>query len=197
MTIYLTQNGEKYGPFTLDEVQDLIRVGRAHENDLAWYEGQTTWVPLRDVPGFVNPRPARPIGVWIISILSFACAPFALLGVVMIALMQSGAIPVRPEQAEVFRQLGPVYYIVMLLNTALALTWTVLFFMLKRVAIWFYVASLGVGILYMIYNLAVHGTISPGSRSVVLTGIIMGVGWTINAALLYYNWHLIRKGVMR
>jgi hypothetical protein len=197
MTLYLAQNGERLGPYTLAQVQDLVREGRARDTDLAWYEGQTTWVPLRDVPGFVSPRPTRPVGVWIISLLFFACTPFSLLGLVGVALMQRGVITVPPQEAAVFQQLGPLYYIIYLINTGLVLTWVVLFFMLRRASLWFFIASLSLGLLFMLYNLVTQGTVSPGSTHTALTVVILGVSWALNAALLYYNWHLIRKGVMR
>jgi len=197
MTLYLTKNGTQAGPYTFEQVQDFIRDGHVRETDLAWYEGQATWVPLRDIPGFVVPKPTRPIGVWIISILFFAMLPCSLLGLVGVAMMQSGAIPVPPEQAQALQQLGPLYYILTLVCTGLGLAWAVLFFMLKRVSIWFFVASLGLGFLYMLYNLARYGTISPGSPHPAVTAVILGIVWALDAAILYYNWHLIRKGVMR
>jgi hypothetical protein len=197
MTLYLSQNGERMGPFTLDQVHELARTGQVRDTDLAWYDGQTTWVPLRDVPGFVSPRPTRPIGVWIISLFFFICTPFSLLALAGFALMQSGALPMPHQQAAVFQQLGPLYYIVSLVNTGIVLTWAVLFFMLKRASIWFFVASLGLAFLYLLYDLAKYGTISPGSDHPAITGIIVGISWALNAALLYYNWRLILKGVMR
>jgi hypothetical protein len=32
---------------------------------------------------------------------------------------------------------------------------------------------------------------------VALQAIILIITWMLNLALLYYNWHLIRKGVLR
>jgi hypothetical protein len=197
MMLYVVINGEQTGPFTLEQVQELIRSGQVHDTDLAWAEGRETWVPLREFPGFVVPKPTRPIGVWIISLFFFTCMPCSLLGLVGVAMMQAGAIPMPPQQAAVFQQLGPLYYIITLLNTGLVLTWAVLFFMLKRASLWFFIASLSVGFVYMIYNLAAQGTIAPGSPHPALVGVIVAITWVLNAALLYYNWHLIRKGVMR
>jgi GYF domain 2 len=197
MTLYLTKNGTQAGPYTFEQVQEFIRDGHVRDTDLAWSEGMPAWVPLRDIPGFVVPKPTRPIGVWIISLLFFTCMPCSLLGLVGVAMMQSGAIPVQHEQAEALQQLGPLYYIVTLLNTGLVLIWAVLFFLLKRASIWFLIASLGLGLVYMLYTLAAHGTIAPGNPHPLVTGVVVGIMWMLNAALLYYNWHLIRKGVMR
>jgi len=195
--LYVAINGEQTGPFTLEQVQELLRAGQVRDTDLAWAEGRETWVPLRDFPGFVVPKPPRPIGVWIISLFFFTCMPCSLLGVVTVAMMQSGAIPTQPEQAEALRQLGPLYYIITLFNTGLVLVWAVLFFMLKRASIWVLIASLGVGLLYMLYNVGTYGTIAPGSPHPAATYVILAIIWMLDAALLYYNWHLIRRGVMR
>jgi hypothetical protein len=197
MTLYLTKNGTQAGPYTFEQVQAFILDGHVRDTDLAWSEGMPAWVPLREIPGFVVPKPTRPIGVWIISLLFFTCMPCSLLGLVGVAMMQSGAVPVQAEQAQALQQLGPAYYIITLLNTGLVMIWAVLFFMLKRASIWFFIASLSVGFLYMLYSLIAHGTIAPGTPHPLVTYLIVGIIWLLDAALLYYNWHLIRKGVMR
>ena len=55
MNIIIHRNGENYGPYTLDQVKDLIRNRTFHELDLSWYEGRTDWISLKDVLSPVPP----------------------------------------------------------------------------------------------------------------------------------------------
>lgn len=68
MEIYITRNGERYGPYTLAEVQTDIDAGNILPTDLAWHNGATDWhevwqlegvnVPKRRVPPPPPPRTA-------------------------------------------------------------------------------------------------------------------------------------------
>ncbi len=60
MALYLTKNGEQLGPYTLDEVQALVRSGTVAENEWAWQEGLPNWIPLNQIPGYVSPPSALP-----------------------------------------------------------------------------------------------------------------------------------------
>ena len=99
MTLYISKNGQRLGPYTLAETQRLVANGTFHAADWAWYEGITDWIPLQQVPGIVLPSaqasvpaigatPAsyaphstvrRPILVWIICLLYFIIIPLGLI----------------------------------------------------------------------------------------------------------------------
>src|ERR1700685_1934498 len=61
MTIYITRNGERYGPYSLAEAQEHVRSGNLAMTDLAWHEGLPHWIPLNQIQGFTFLRPAAPV----------------------------------------------------------------------------------------------------------------------------------------
>jgi len=60
MAIYITKNGQQLGPYSMAEVQNLLRSGTLDITELAWQEGLPDWVPLHQIPGFVFVPPAPP-----------------------------------------------------------------------------------------------------------------------------------------
>ncbi len=57
MRITLARGGQKYGPFTVDQVNSMLIAGKAAASDLAWVEGTPDWVALGSVPGIVTMPP--------------------------------------------------------------------------------------------------------------------------------------------
>ena len=57
MRITLARDGQKYGPYSLDQVNTMLLSGKAAANDLAWIEGTPDWISLRTVPGVVAVPP--------------------------------------------------------------------------------------------------------------------------------------------
>lgn len=55
--IMVTQNGQQYGPYTLEEVNRLLASGDLSVNDLAWHEGAPGWIMLAAVAGVTAPAP--------------------------------------------------------------------------------------------------------------------------------------------
>jgi hypothetical protein len=55
MQIYIGRDGQREGPFTIEEVRARIAQGQARPDDLAWYDGAPGWMPLREVPGLQQP----------------------------------------------------------------------------------------------------------------------------------------------
>jgi hypothetical protein len=60
MAIHITKNGQQLGPYSMAEVQNLLRSGTVAVTDLAWQEGLPNWIPLYQIPGFVFVPPAPP-----------------------------------------------------------------------------------------------------------------------------------------
>ncbi len=44
--IFVINNDQKHGPYTLEEVQIRLQSKQFHPHNLAWYEGITDWLPL-------------------------------------------------------------------------------------------------------------------------------------------------------
>jgi len=59
MQITINRDGQNYGPYPLEQVQQMLQAGQAQLTDLAHYEGAADWVPLSQVPG-VAQAPAAP-----------------------------------------------------------------------------------------------------------------------------------------
>jgi len=55
MEIYLHQDGERTGPFTLEKVQGWLEGGELTVSDAAWFEGCEDWATVQDVPGIMLP----------------------------------------------------------------------------------------------------------------------------------------------
>ena len=60
MAIYITKNGQRLGPYSVIEAQNLVRSGTVIDTDLAWQEGLANWMPLKQIPGFRYVPPPAP-----------------------------------------------------------------------------------------------------------------------------------------
>ena len=60
--ITVRQSDRNYGPYSLEQVNALLVVGRVRHDDLAWVEGSPDWQALVTVPGVVAvpPLPTPP-----------------------------------------------------------------------------------------------------------------------------------------
>lgn len=56
MQVWIGRNGERFGPYTEDEVRQWLRDGTVRTDELGWYEGMTDWRPLGEL--FPDARPA-------------------------------------------------------------------------------------------------------------------------------------------
>ena len=55
MEIYLQQNAERSGPYTLENLQAWLEEGQLSVSDAAWFEGCSDWVKVQGVPGVMLP----------------------------------------------------------------------------------------------------------------------------------------------
>ena len=55
MEIYLHQDGERSGPYTLQNLQAWLEAGQLTVADAAWFEGCSDWVTVQDVPDIMLP----------------------------------------------------------------------------------------------------------------------------------------------
>jgi hypothetical protein len=56
MDIYITRNGEEFGPYTRESAFAHMKEDTISPDDLAWHEGMTDWLPLKDVLAGVKPQ---------------------------------------------------------------------------------------------------------------------------------------------
>ena len=60
MDIFLHQNGAQTGPYTEQQIRDMLKSGVAKEADYAWHDGMTDWLPLGQVLATLTPPPPPP-----------------------------------------------------------------------------------------------------------------------------------------
>ena len=49
--IHVSREGQRFGPYLVNEVKDYLKAGNLRFSDLVWYDGVVEWVPLSRVPG--------------------------------------------------------------------------------------------------------------------------------------------------
>ncbi|KAF1005672.1 MAG: hypothetical protein GAK28_03154 [Luteibacter sp.] len=58
MQVWIGRNGERFGPYTEDDVRQWLRDGTCRADELGWYEGMTDWRPLDELFPDARPEPA-------------------------------------------------------------------------------------------------------------------------------------------
>jgi hypothetical protein len=69
MNLYLSRDGQNFGPYTVDQAREYLAARQFLPNDYALFEGQTEWKPLGELLGIhtkqvepeTNPVPAEPV----------------------------------------------------------------------------------------------------------------------------------------
>ncbi|HET8942619.1 MAG TPA: DUF4339 domain-containing protein [Rudaea sp.] len=66
MDVWLMRANQKYGPYSLAEVEKWWRTGQLHSGDLIWHVGLPTWIPPQQAfiktPSVTTPQPPIPTG---------------------------------------------------------------------------------------------------------------------------------------
>jgi len=60
MKIHISRNGQKMGPYPLDQVNQYLEKGSLLPTDSAWHDGMADWVLLSDVAGVIIPSQDTP-----------------------------------------------------------------------------------------------------------------------------------------
>ncbi|MFT4692192.1 MAG: mono/diheme cytochrome c family protein [Limisphaerales bacterium] len=55
MQIHINRDGEDFGPYTLEQVNQYLQDGSVVPTDMAWHDGQPDWVPLPQIKGVAIP----------------------------------------------------------------------------------------------------------------------------------------------
>lgn len=56
MQIYIAKNGQRTGPYTVEQINPLLLTGDILGSDFAWYQGLEAWQPLDTLKGIVIPE---------------------------------------------------------------------------------------------------------------------------------------------
>lgn len=98
MQIHIHRDGQDFGPYTIDQVNQYLLDGTIVPTDMAWADGFPDWTPLPKVPGVVIPAGAAGAGtaagggkktVMMISIAAVAAAAITG-GIVFVAMNKGG-----------------------------------------------------------------------------------------------------------
>ena len=57
MEVFIQREGQQFGPYTVDEVNDFLESGELSPHDLAWFEGAPEWLPLVALEEGAGPAP--------------------------------------------------------------------------------------------------------------------------------------------
>lgn len=64
MQVHIDRGGQRFGPYSIDQVNAYLADGSLLATDLGWTDGMTDWLPLPKVPGVIAveaaPPPAAP-----------------------------------------------------------------------------------------------------------------------------------------
>ena len=53
MKIHIDRNGERFGPYSIEEINAYLANGTLLPSDLAWKDGMTNWLPVQQISGVV------------------------------------------------------------------------------------------------------------------------------------------------
>ncbi len=60
MQVFINKDGQQYGPYTLDQVNEYLVQGSLQATDPAWHEGMADWCPLNQIAGVVDASSPAP-----------------------------------------------------------------------------------------------------------------------------------------
>ncbi|HIL25080.1 MAG TPA: DUF4339 domain-containing protein [Verrucomicrobia bacterium] len=58
MMIHISRDGDQFGPYSPEQVQEYLASGQLLPTDLAWYEGAADWVPVTEIAGGATAMPS-------------------------------------------------------------------------------------------------------------------------------------------
>ena len=56
MKIYISRDGERYGPYNIEDINAYLVNGTLLPTDLAWQDGMTDWLSVSQISGVVMPE---------------------------------------------------------------------------------------------------------------------------------------------
>lgn len=61
MEIHITRNGEQWGPYSINEINEQIAEGSLQPDDFAWHDGLSEWVTVKNIQGVACKRMPPPV----------------------------------------------------------------------------------------------------------------------------------------
>jgi len=222
MDLFVHKNGQQSGPFSLTQIQAGLAAGSFNSADLAWHEGLAGWVPLAQIagvktsgasPAFLETpppyRPKRPILATVISILYFVISPFGLLFLLAVPDLANLNLPGTEGTRGFYQSFNGIDYTLSAALMVMNLVGAVFLFLMRRPALCCFACSFCLNLAYQVRmvffkNISVPGPgksnpitamMQQSMQSSMYMGFIFGIG--ISGALVYYVWHLNKRGQLR
>ncbi len=63
MEIFIVRDGQRYGPYSADQVRDYLQSGELVPTDLAWREGMNDMEPLETFLAHIGRSVQHPVGL--------------------------------------------------------------------------------------------------------------------------------------
>ena len=60
MQVHIDRNGERYGPYNIEDINAYLASGTLLPTDLAWQDGMTDWLPISQIPSVIMPGGSVP-----------------------------------------------------------------------------------------------------------------------------------------
>jgi hypothetical protein len=60
MQVHIDRGGQRFGPYSVEQINSHLADGTILPTDLGWTDGMTDWVPVTDVPGVAAATPPPP-----------------------------------------------------------------------------------------------------------------------------------------
>lgn len=133
----------------------------------------------------------RPVGVWIVSVWCLLTVLVGAFGIYALA------VKVQATQTPLFAAFSTVDHIASILFTVSVGLGGVLLFSLRRSALWFFIAAIGVRAALDVWQLSMHGFLSRAAAIYPIgLWLSLGVAWVILFAVVIYTANLSRKGAL-
>lgn len=141
-------------------------------------------------PGSTRPV-KRPALVWLISSFYISAGLWALLAYYQ---MSSGLAPLPPSILAHFADYSEFDYQLLMSVAALNVIAGVLFLLLRRESVYVFAFKFVAGVLLTVWDALTKGGMDASSAEYMIVALML---WSASAAVCFYAWHLMRKGVLR
>ncbi len=134
----------------------------------------------------------RPSWVWLISSYYLSAG---LWSIAIYWQLSHGALTLLPPSSlAYFENYTAVDYGLLMIVHALGIAAAVLLLLLRRAAVYVFAARFVFGVGLTVRTALVHGYLDTSRPGLMLASLLL---WSAAAAVCFYAWHLLRKGVLR
>jgi hypothetical protein len=134
----------------------------------------------------------RPSWVWLIAAYYLSAGAWSL--AIYWQLYSGGLTLLPPSSLAYFENYTGVDYLLMMAVSALGILAAVLLLLLRRAAVYVFAFHFVYALGLALRNAFVHGVMDASRPGLVLAALLL---WGAAAAVCFYAWHLLRKGLLK